>query len=299
MARVPQDTDLGRSRALGDSVTAKHLRHLVLGQLMSGAAARKPDDSAEAAFAILRWRPDPTRDEARNVAVMLTDSTGTRAGFLSAPLGSLQLGGSTAGLLDAVVNGLDVQFKAATKPTLRDLVEWRSRFTESIYLTEPQPVAVTDADATLRALYEAYVAPRRAESALSKAALVDEAVEILRKSGLELSRNARVGDFAFDIVIHGPQEVVVAVLSFAETGQDNDVERDAAHFVYALAQLGTRGAQPAAAAIIQDPVSGANEAISSRQRVAKWLSDAGAATIAPAGLEEFSRLIQRQLSFSR
>ena len=58
-------------------------------------------------FSVLRWRPNPTRDEARNVAVMLFDAEGTMGGLRKVDVGpDAVLSVHLLALLDLGVDGL-------------------------------------------------------------------------------------------------------------------------------------------------------------------------------------------------
>lgn len=131
-------------------------------------------------FSILRWRSDVTRDEAKNVGVILVDVHGRFGGVKAAPLSTISSRLREQGLLDQMIYGLERQFAAETKPALADLKHLYERLERSIYLTEPQQIAVPDVDTALNAIYRAYVAPRQGGArGLTKGALMDRVVELL------------------------------------------------------------------------------------------------------------------------
>jgi hypothetical protein len=232
------------------------------------------------------------------VAVIVADSTGTRGGILAAPIGDLNLAPGAEGMLDTVIGGMRAQFEGAKKPTVLDLVAWRAQLTSTIYLTEPQQVG-GDADAALLALYEAYVAPRATMlAAQSKRILIDTAITELRTKGFEVSRGTYIDDFVFDIVIRRPQSWVVGVFSFANPNRDwAEVEREAAHFAFAVERLRKTNPGVNAAAIIQAAPQGINDSTSSTQRVGRWLQSAGVRELSPDTLDVLAHDPQ-QLSFS-
>jgi hypothetical protein len=234
---------------------------------------------AQAFFSILRWRQDPTRDEARNVAVVLADRVGRLGGIRAAPLSTISPRLHDQGLLDSMLLGLQKRFDSQQKPTAHEISELHRSMQQSLYFTEPQPVSVADEDVTLSALYKTYVAPRSSgRSALTKGAILDKTIAAFRRQGFDVRRGQYVGDFIFDAVIRRPQQSVIDVLSFATNVKDwSRVEHEAAHFVYALERLDTKGL-----AVVQPPVEeSANGATKSYRRVAGWLKDADIRILTP------------------
>lgn len=238
----------------------------------------------QAYFSILRWRQDPTRDEARNVAVVLADRAGAVGGIRSAPLSTISSRLHEQGLLDSMLLGLQKRFESLKKPTAEEISELHRTMQRSLYFTEPQPVSVADLDVTLAALYKTYVAPRPSgRSAYAKGAILDKAMIAFRRHGYEVLRGQYVGDFIFDAVIRAPQRSVVDVLSFATGAKDwSRVEHEAAHFVFALERLDTQGI-----AVVQPPVEESEpNATKSYRRVAGWLKDAEIPVLSPTGMTE-------------
>jgi hypothetical protein len=140
--------------------------------------------ATQAFFSVLRWRSDPTRDEARNVAVVVVDQNGTLGGVRAAPVSSVTKRLHDQGLVDAMLLALEKRFEGTEKPRLTDLEEMRRELQRSLYLTEPRPVAVSDIDLTLEALYRAYAAPRAVGSKIAtKGRVLDRTVASLRKRG--------------------------------------------------------------------------------------------------------------------
>ena len=54
-------------------------------------------------FSVVRWRHDSTRDEARNVAVVLVDEEGLGGGVRAAPLSQVSRRLHDQGILDALL----------------------------------------------------------------------------------------------------------------------------------------------------------------------------------------------------
>ena len=237
----------------------------------------------QAFFSVLRWRSDPTRDEARNVAVVLVNEDGTMGGVRAAPISSLSHRLHEQGLLDATLDALERRFQGDTRPRLADLDSMRSQLQRSLYLTEPQPVAVSDVDVALNALYRAYASPRAAASSVpTKGHVLDRTLVLLRRQGWVVRRGEYVGDFIFDLVADAPERLVGEVLSFA-TGAANlvPVEQDAGHFLYGLRRLEL----PGLAVVKEPPADADRNTQESFHRVQGWLHDEGVRLLKPEDLE--------------
>lgn len=237
-------------------------------------------------YSLLRWRRDATRDEARNVAVLLVEAEGQFAGIKAAPVSSVSSRLREQGLLDAMLVALQGQFESEQRPTLALLRELHGSLQRSLYVTEPQPVAVPDPDAVLNALYRAYVAPRGGGSrAITKGAMLDRVVGRLREHGYEVRRGEYVNDFLFDVVIGVRLErpTVAEVFSFANTVKNwAPVEYDAGHFLYALGRSGAEGFS-----VIQPPSEVSPEsAVTTYERVLRWFERAAVPVIEPSELDQ-------------
>lgn len=247
------------------------------------------DVSTQGYFSLLRWRLDSTRDEARNVAVLLVDREGTFAGVKAAPISSISPRLHEQGILDSVIFELEAQFSAEDKPRLKLLEELHNSMQHSLYLTEPRPTAVTDVDAVLSALYRAYVAPRSGGSrVLTKGRLLDGVVNEIRRRGFNVHRGTYVRDFLFDAIVEGRgRRAVLEVLSFATAAQNwAPVEHDAGHFLYALDQVDAAGV-----AVIKPPSEISHQnASKAYERVGRWLRKANVKRVTPENLgREFPR----------
>ena len=203
-------------------------------------------------FSVLRWRRDVTRDEARNVAVVLVDHDGVSGGIRSAAISSISPRLREQGLLDDMLLGIERQFQSDRKPDLRTLERMHESMQRSLYLTPPQPTAVFDIEQTLSALFRAYVAPvQHGVNRHAKGAILDRTIRVLRRQGLDVRRSHRLGEFFFDIVVDSerPKPYVFEVLTFA-SGKKEPVsaEHDAGHFLYALDRLDITGL-----ALVQPP----------------------------------------------
>jgi len=223
-------------------------------------------------FSVLRYRSDPTRDEARNVAVVLVDIEGRVGGIRSAPISSISPRLRDQGLVDAVVAALEEDFGEVPRPNLERLRELSLSLQHSLYVTPPEPVLVQDIDSTLAALYRAYLAPAGGGSrTATKSAIMDRVIAALRRSGLRLQRSQYVHGFMFDIVMEDEDRSLGEVLSFATgAARWDQVENDAGHFLYGLEQVRRPGF-----AVIEPPPDDAREsARESHARVTRWLTQA-------------------------
>lgn len=236
-------------------------------------------------YSVLRWRSDATRDEAKNVAILLAAPRGEFGGIRHAPISTISSRLHEQGLLDAMLVGLEERFRTRSRPTVEDLTEMHRSLHRSLYLTEPKRVAVSDVGVVLEALYKAYVAPRTAGRSLTKGLVLDRVVSTLRRRGYGVRRGVYIEDFIFDAVVQTKtqRQSVVEVLSFA-SGHKNWVseENDAGHFLYALNEVQI----PGVAVIQPPPEETSNGGTNSYLRVKRWMGKAGVPIYAPQQLPE-------------
>jgi len=236
-------------------------------------------------FSVLRWRNDGTRDEARNVAIIVVGGDGGSAAMRTAPISSISPRLHDQGILDGWLVGLERQFQEAGNGALELLTSLYGSLHHSLYLTEPKPTAVPDLDLTAGALYRAFVAPRsRGSSELTRGKLLDQTVRRLRQSGLSVRRGEYVDSFLFDAVVDSPHGTsALEVLSFATSARNwSGAEHDAGHFLYAIRKLSMRGA-----AVIQPPADFSNvNARRAYDHVSGWMEDESIRVVAPARAAE-------------
>ncbi|HEY4915174.1 MAG TPA: hypothetical protein VIJ91_14805 [Candidatus Dormibacteraeota bacterium] len=181
---------------------------------------------------------------------------------------------------------LSRQFESDEKPDLGWLRERRASLNQSLYFTEPRPAAATDVDATLQALYRAFVSPRGMPRAETKGVVLDRVIGVLRKEGLSVSRGQYIGDFIFDAVVNrGDRPLAIKVLSFATPVKDwAPAEREAGHFLYGLSRLEVPGQ-----AVIQPPGdTSAPTAAISYDRIRRWFDEEAVPVVAPTELSRAS-----------
>ena len=237
-------------------------------------------------FSLLRWRRDPSRDECRNVAVMLVSPDGKFGGIRPAPISSFSQNIRQQGILDAVVQSLRRQFEGEVKPDVAMLSDLSESFQErSLLITEPEPAAVPDPELALEALYKALVQPTSGGNPQAKGAVLDRVVTSFRRKGYGVRRGEYLRDFLFDAVVTGPdaKEVMLEVLSFTSPKVSWIAEeRDAGHFLYGLQQVDGQGF-----GIIQPPAGHSRDtARDTYQRVLRWFDRAGVESTEPAALAD-------------
>lgn len=230
------------------------------------------DDVSRGFFSLVRWRADVARDEARNVAVLLV-APEQGAAFRSAPVSAISPRLKEQGLLDSILTQLEARFRQETRVRVEILEELHRSLQHSLYVTEPQSVAVRTLEEALDSLYRAYLATAGGGRALTKGVVLDRAVTALRRRGLTVRRGVELGEFLFDALAHGGQGIPMAIeaLSFATSRKDwNPVLHDAGHYLYALERVDARGL-----VVVQPPGEGAvEEAQSAFRRVERWLDEA-------------------------
>lgn len=247
-------------------------------------------------FSVLRWREDATRDEARNVAVILVDETGSTGGIRAAPISSISPLLHNQGILDSLIQSLEGRLSKG-ELALKHLQEMQETLIHSVYLSPPQPVALPDKESVLFALYKGYVAPRsRGARQQTKGTVLDRVVSSLRKVvPYDVKRGTYYNDFLFDLVIEAEQPSFVEVLSFATAARQwAGAEHDAGHFLYALSRLQSAGFPRDAFAVVAPPgEKSCDEAHRSHERVINWFKEAQVETVSPDDVPAF---VETQLS---
>ncbi len=237
-------------------------------------------------YSVLRWRRDATRDETRNVAVIVVDADGKRAALRAAPISSISRNLHKQGILDAIVVALERRLKSAEQPPAEFLEDLRKSLHHSLYLTPLAPAAVADLNDTTQVLYRALVAPRGGGGGgeITSGKLLDDIVNRLRKRGVAVRRGEYLSSFLFDAVIDGPGErAVLEVLSFATSVQDwTSAEHNAGHFLYAVDKLRVKSA-----AIIKPPTEASTqEAHTAYGHVRGWLQNESIPVLEPEDAAE-------------
>ena len=241
-------------------------------------------------FSVLRWRNDPTRDEAKNIAVVLVDPEGAFGGVRSVPPSSVGKALREIGLLDTMINSLAGRFEHQPFPTLNDIEKMHGDLGDSLVLSEPRPVVVKDEKETLEALYKAFLKPTgfSVSKALTKGAVIDLVARKLRRRGFKVKLAEYVDDFVFDAVVEkqtSRRPVVAEILSFATDRKDwIPMEHDAGHFLYAMDQVSLKGF-----AVVQPPApNGPKAARKAHDRVLRWFGKEQVSVLSPKELDNGS-----------
>jgi hypothetical protein len=242
-------------------------------------------------FSLLRWRSDATRDEARNLAVVLVDAEGTIGGLRHGSIASVSSDLHEQGLLDTLVVGLERRLGGPQRPDLQEIRRLHTSMQQSLYFTEPKPCAVTGVEETLDTLYKAYLARRGFPGGPTKGRLIEKVVRILRHAALNVERDAYVGDYRFDAVVsEGDEATVVTFLTFAQTSRRDwrPAENEAGCFVFSVDKAELPGV-----AVIEAPTSAGTEASVAYERVRRWFRDANLSVLDPATVVSEPRLLLR------
>lgn len=116
--------------------------------------------SFSGSYSIVRYIPNPERDEPRNLGIVLaSDKTGELKVRLASQPRGLWLTKSQREILKAFVNDLERQLSSqrgsrAPEEYLRELA---SELANSLTLTNPRPVEIDDTSRSLQSLYERFV----------------------------------------------------------------------------------------------------------------------------------------------
>jgi hypothetical protein len=239
---------------------------------------------SEGFYSILRYTPDSARGEAKNVALMLVDERRDIARLRVAPLSQITPKLNEHGVLDKLL----VQFGSRLQAgELRDQAQVNAlsrAIGPTLSLTAPIPAAIGDnVDATLKALYMAFVAPRQSRDAgISHGQLLDRLVKACRKAGAAIEPGAYVGDMLFDAILSGlGRRTPVQILSFdGASPNPRGLEQAAGYFLFALNRIHEDGL-----CVMQPPPEHAiDPARASYRRIRNWMEDGRVETIGPEGL---------------
>lgn len=223
-------------------------------------------------FSLLRWVPDPSRDEARNIAVLMLDLEGAFGGLKAAQISSVSKLLAEQGLVDGVIESLRVRFSEEPRGTVGQLRLLQKSLDGPLVLTEPQPAAVVGGlDETLDSLYNAYVHRRQSRpQGTTKGQLLDRVMRRVRRAGWPAKRGQYYSDYLLDAVVDvatGP--VALGVYSFRQERKTwGDIEKDVGYFVFATGDLDI----PRAAVVEPpDPEVSREAAFEAHERVQGWL----------------------------
>lgn len=241
-------------------------------------------------FSLLRWRSNPTRDEARNVAVLLFDAEGTFGGVKAANVTSISPKLREQGILDAMLSGLKKRFAVEPKPDLAEIRRMHSLLNQSLYVTDPRPCAVGNPTSSLNTLYDAYVARPGGGGGPTKARLISKVVGQLRDEDLTVDRDVPIRNCVFDILVTNQRaRVAMDILTFAQPQRNDwqEAEHDAGHFLFGL-----RRADLVGVAVFEPPSTRSTRAAEeSFGRVVEWYGDARVPILTPAEVAEHPGMV--------
>lgn len=247
--------------------------------------------TSEGFYSIIRYTPDPVRDEAKNVALMLIDEQRDVARLRVAPLSQLTPRLNEHGLLDKLLVHFGARLQAGELRDQRQVAALSRVIGPTLSLTAPVRAAIgDDVDATLKSLYTAFVAPRRGrDSSISHGQLLDRLVKACRKAGAAVEPGAYVEDILFDAIVSWrKRRTPVQVLSFETTTQNpHGIEQAAGHFLFALNRIHADGL-----CVMQPPVLKSTDPVkASYRRVRNWMQDGGVETVGPEDLPRIASSI--------
>lgn len=233
-------------------------------------------------FSVLQYRSDPSRDEARNLALLLVDEPGGYAAVKAAPIGAVCLRLRDQGIVDSLLVGLARSLTQDSRNGFERLTSLHSSLQDALSLSEPRTTAIIgDPSATLDALYKALVAPRSGRGpGLPKSRLLDQIVQSFRTIGAPVRRGAYLGDFLFDAVVQPTDRppLPIHALSFDQPNRDwSGTEREVGHFLFAVDRLRTAGV-----CVLQGPTQRTNTSANcSLERITRWMDESGVRRIVP------------------
>jgi hypothetical protein len=250
----------------------------------------------DAFYTVLRYSPDPARDEARNIGILVVGDS-RHAWFKTAPLSRVTPKLHEQGLLDAILARFESRVNEGEFRNPNQVSDLAAILRGPIQLTSPAPMAVAGSFQTSAdALFHSLVAIRqRRGPGLGKGELLDRVVDVFRSKGAAVARGSYIGDFIFDAVVQDPGSVptAVGVASFDTEAEDwAGTERQVGHYLFAVTRV-----QPRQAFVVQAPTSISTDAARlTHGRVTKWLHEAGVPTIPCADIPAFAaRLAGGQL----
>lgn len=234
-------------------------------------------------FSILRWVPDVTRDEARNLAVVLVSESGEQGGIKAISSGSVSTSLAKLGIVDAIVGGLAARFEEEVKPDVHELQGLHASWQQSLQFTAPRLTMVPDWEQTLTTLFRSYVAKSHSGAGGQTSAQVQGRVcRMLEKHGCKPQQNVRLGDFRIPVMASSPWskvEVGMNITSFAQPTKREwlDIEQDTAYFFRAVDKLEINPL-----AVVAPPTNKCRqEAFASHELILKWYESEGIRALPP------------------
>src|SRR6266571_1512542 len=92
-------------------------------------------------YSLIRYIPDPARNEPRNAAVVLSDA-GDFVGMRFAPISRLSPKLAEQGILDGILSNVETCLLARRMITKDDLIALDRSWSSSLEITSPEPVSL-------------------------------------------------------------------------------------------------------------------------------------------------------------
>jgi hypothetical protein len=242
----------------------------------------------EAFYSVLRYTPDPARNEARNIALLVVGE-GHRLFFRTAPLSQVTRRLHEQGLLDALLARFEARAKNGELSSPVTVADIASSLNGPIELTSPKPLAVVGSfQGSADALFRTLVAVRqRRGPGLPKGEALDHVVDVFRSRGADIVRGSYIGDFIFDAVVspRAPAPLAVGVASFDTDAEDwTSTERQVGHYLFAVSKV-----RPDPAYVVKPPTAlSKGGAHKSHERAIRWLEEGGVKVVPYADVPAFA-----------
>ena len=234
-------------------------------------------------YSIVRFAPDVSRGEGRNVAVILVGEKPEVGQVRAAPLSRVAPKVRQAGVLDAVLRSLAARVKEGAILGERGLASIATGSPATFSITQPRPTVIgTDPKGAIDGLYRAFIGVRAGREPNRKGEILDHLVSAMVRKGAPIEREAYLQDFAIDILVSGAKPAAIQVLSFC-VGESRGVtvERETGHFLFGLERHGLE-----ANAVVQPPNDAAGRGLwTSYDRVQRWLDEARVNSVRPSDIQ--------------
>jgi hypothetical protein len=237
-------------------------------------------------YSLIRYQPDPVREEFKNVGVLLLGEDGSYRGLRTLRPGTISRTAEEQGLLAAVIGAVE-HCLGQTADGLGDLRQLAETYSHSILVSDPRPaMSPLGWAALLETLYGALVAPKtRPPVGYTKGHVLDRLHKWFVGKGSSFEIGGQLEGYSFDAILRTSTDVTYAmqVNSFAARQVDSRrLELEVRHFLYVAPRI-----QANCIGLIQPATVNATAEIHNLQdRVASWFNDAGVPVLSPTAFRE-------------
>ncbi len=237
-------------------------------------------------YSLIRYRPDPVREEFKNVGILLLGEDGSYRGLRTLRPGTISRTVEEQGLLAAVVAAVEHRL-GQTRDGLADLRQLAESYSHSILVTDPRPAMSTLGwAALLETLYGALVAPKtRPPVGFTKGHVLDRLHKWFVAKGSSFEIGGQLEGYSFDAILRTSTDMTYAmqVNSFAARQIDSRrLELEVGHFLYVAPRVRAN-----CIGLIQPAAANATAEIRNLQdRVSSWFNDAGVPVLSPTAFRE-------------